>query len=198
MKVVAALIMLGICHTVFGAGQSVTECYTDPNGVDYRGTVHLTDHHLDLKPGEMVLTTRNKECQKWTSQWPHTHSRTPSSYPGKGLGDHNYCRNPDNTPGGAWCYTTDKSLRWDFCDIGQASKSCEVEDIVPNGFEYGCAGCKDDPSCKRMNVELCDDPSNKLVQENCQLTCGECSCNQDKRSSVLELLEGLLGKETHR
>lgn len=42
-------------------------------------------------------TISGKVCQKWTSQSPHKHERTPEKYPGKGLGDHNQCRNPDGT-----------------------------------------------------------------------------------------------------
>ena len=60
-------------------------------------------------------TESGKPCQKWTSQSPHSHSRTPSGYPNKGLGDHNYCRNPDSEPRGIWCYTT-TATRWEYCD----------------------------------------------------------------------------------
>ena len=29
----------------------------------------------------------------------------------------NYCRNPDVGLKGPWCYTTDPSERWEFCEI---------------------------------------------------------------------------------
>tara|TARA_Y100000591_G_C21852188_1_gene712468 strand:+ start:64 stop:1152 length:1089 start_codon:yes stop_codon:yes gene_type:complete len=60
-------------------------------------------------------TVSGRTCQKWTVQWPHKHTRTPGRYIGKGLGNHNYCRNPDNEPGGIWCYTNDKKKRWEYC-----------------------------------------------------------------------------------
>jgi hypothetical protein len=52
---------------------------------------------------------------KWTAQSPHRHSRTPQRYRNKGLGDHNYCRNPDLGAKTIWCYTTDKGKRWEEC-----------------------------------------------------------------------------------
>ena len=51
------------------------------------------------------------------------HGLTPENYPGQGLGNHNYCRNPDNEPGGAWCYTMDPSQRWEYCACPLTGKS---------------------------------------------------------------------------
>ncbi|CAL6420385.1 unnamed protein product [Bathycoccus prasinos] len=62
------------------------------------------------------ITISGRTCQKWSVQSPHSHTRTATNYPSKGLGDHNYCRNPDGEAGGIWCYTTDLSLRWEYCD----------------------------------------------------------------------------------
>ena len=64
--------------------------------------------------GGMDTTVSGKTCQVWTAQSPHGHSRTPANYPNFGLGDHNYCRNPDGEPA-PWCYTTDVNTRWQLC-----------------------------------------------------------------------------------
>ena len=69
-------------------------------------------------------TKSGKTCQRWTSQSPQGHSRTPAKYPNMGLGDHNYCRNPDREPGGIWCYTTDRNKRWEYC--GPIAKKGEL------------------------------------------------------------------------
>ena len=79
------------------------ECYQVYNGVDYRGTV--------------ATTVKGHTCQKWTSQYPNQHERTQENYPYAGLGDHNYCRNPDNEPT-PWCFTLDGD-RFEYCDVGQ-------------------------------------------------------------------------------
>ncbi|XP_070541653.1 apolipoprotein(a)-like [Ptychodera flava] len=90
------------------------EVYHESDGSDYRGTVSTT--------------INGRTCQEWTEQSPHSHSRTPENYPNSGLGDHNYCRNPDGVDG-AWCYTTDASVRWEYCDIGQPAEKGGMYDF---------------------------------------------------------------------
>ena len=71
--------------------------------------------------GPLQVTKSRRQCQKWTEQYPQEHNQTSDNYPGVGLGDHNYCRNPSNDPGGAWCFTTDPEKRWDYCDVPKCS-----------------------------------------------------------------------------
>jgi hypothetical protein len=75
--------------------------------------------------GEMNVSVSGRECMNWLSQEPHQHgiSSDKPMYVNKGLGDHNFCRNPDDEPEGAWCYTMDPDVRWEYC-------SCE-----PNEYE---------------------------------------------------------------
>ena len=84
------------------------ECYTMENGEDYRGTVATTED--------------GETCMNWSTLSPGQRVST-ETHPDKGLGEHNYCRNPDHTNGRTWCYT---SHRWDRrdCDIGQPKASC--------------------------------------------------------------------------
>jgi hypothetical protein len=78
---------------------------------DYRGTLNATKTGL--------------QCQKWTAQQPHAHDRAPVQMPGKGLGDHNYCRNPDGQAA-SWCYTVDPNTRWEYCDVRIAAGDDDV------------------------------------------------------------------------
>jgi hypothetical protein len=80
-------------------------------------------------------TRSGLRCQKWTSQSPHKHTTTPTSYPIQGVGDHNYCRNPTGEET-IWCYTTSTAKRWEFCDPKPAS--CD-ETLTGDGANYrGC------------------------------------------------------------
>ena len=92
------------------------ECYIDALGRDYRGVVDTT--------------ITGKSCQQWTDQTPQEHNRTEARYPGTGLGEHNFCRNPDNEPGGPWCFTTDSESRWEYCDVGEQSTTQECQSAL--------------------------------------------------------------------
>lgn len=53
--------------------------------------------------GCQSFTRYGEPCMKWTDQSPTTHNNTPELRPGKGLGEHNFCRNPDGMQT-IWCY----------------------------------------------------------------------------------------------
>jgi len=105
----------------------------DPKQSDYRGHVSVT------KTG--------KTCQRWDSQLPHNHNNKPEQKPNKGLEYNNYCRNPDGSAGGAWCYTTDPKTRWENCDIDCKSPppppAMPVAPPLCNGTECLKSNCVD-------------------------------------------------------
>ena len=71
--------------------------------------------------GYQNKTKSGKTCMNWNSQSPHEHVVTNERYPNKGIGNHNFCRNPDNE-NTIWCYTTDKDTRWEYCEPLEESK----------------------------------------------------------------------------
>ncbi|EGB11363.1 hypothetical protein AURANDRAFT_9397, partial [Aureococcus anophagefferens] len=68
--------------------------------------------------GAVAETAAGVKCQYWTSQEPTKHAYSPDDYPDAGLGDHNFCRNPDGDGGGAWCVNGEGTQpEWDYCDV---------------------------------------------------------------------------------
>jgi len=67
--------------------------------------------------GLMTSTTSGRTCQNWLKDMPHSISIDPSS--SNGLGNHNYCRNPDGSEDKPWCYTMDPSPdhEKETCDV---------------------------------------------------------------------------------
>merc|ERR1719236_17324 len=63
------------------------------------------------------MTTSGRTCQNWLKDAPHTITIGPST--SKGIGNHNYCRNPDGSEEKPWCYTMDPSP-------DHAKETCDV------------------------------------------------------------------------
>ena len=63
------------------------------------------------------MTQSGHTCQPWSSQCPHRHHRTPNKFPElENAGG--ACRNPGGqAPLGPWCYTTNPSVRWEYCNV---------------------------------------------------------------------------------
>jgi len=101
--------------------QACNELLTGNRGSGYRGC--------------QSVTKSGRTCQRWTSQSPHPHSRTPAYYANKGLGSHNYCRNPDNGKS-IWCYTTDPNSRWEYCNPIQCNE------LLTGARGSGYRGCQ--------------------------------------------------------
>ncbi|ESO94441.1 hypothetical protein LOTGIDRAFT_118171, partial [Lottia gigantea] len=70
-------------------------------------------------------------CQRWDSQYPHQHSYKPNDFPERRY-TLNFCRTtPDsNEP---WCYTNDRKVRWEHCNINNCGKSISIPRC--QGFE---------------------------------------------------------------
>mmetsp|Transcript_46406 Transcript_46406/g.110558 ORF Transcript_46406/g.110558 Transcript_46406/m.110558 type:complete len:180 (-) Transcript_46406:117-656(-) len=68
--------------------------------------------------GLLTSTHSGRACQNWLAAKPHNITDAgivPTT--DNGLGNHNYCRNPDGTQEKPWCYTMDPAVEIETCEI---------------------------------------------------------------------------------
>ena len=58
---------------------------------------------------------RGVECKPWIEGGVETYNHT-------WVGPHNYCRNPNGTAEGVWCYSHNPNKEIDFCDVRQCTQ----------------------------------------------------------------------------
>mmetsp|Transcript_58650 Transcript_58650/g.136399 ORF Transcript_58650/g.136399 Transcript_58650/m.136399 type:complete len:248 (+) Transcript_58650:142-885(+) len=85
------------------------DCFVE-KGADYEGLVHLT--------------LSGRACKNWLDQ---------NTYPSttKGIGNHNYCRNPDGSKDKPWCYTLDPETEWEYCVV----EECPAQGAPPEPWK---------------------------------------------------------------
>ena len=122
-------------HTKFASVQIIPclqcalgSCKSDVIGADYRGKISQTRSGV--------------QCQKWSSQKPHSHKFLPQEYAQEDLSE-NYCRNPDRESDGPWCYTADRNRRWEYCEVPLCQCKISLHSLVVNLL-----------LCMSLNVEL--------------------------------------------
>ncbi|XP_076128071.1 plasminogen-like [Alosa pseudoharengus] len=152
------------------------------NGVTYRGPTSKTI---------MGVT-----CQAWHSMTPHQHaSFTPESHPDKGL-EGNQCRNPDNDVNGPWCYTTDRTKKWDYCQIPDCSEQkCGQPRVKPmRCFGRIVGGCVSKPHSWPWQISLRTSSGihfcgGTLIDAQWVLTAAHC-LERSKRPSAYKIFLG--------
>ncbi|KAM6960582.1 hepatocyte growth factor [Aplochiton taeniatus] len=82
--------------------------------------------------GRRSETVSGVRCQAWASSIHHEHQYGGDRSPKKDLRE-NYCRNPDRSSSGPWCFTTDPRIRSQPCGVPQCS---QVECMRCNGEDY--------------------------------------------------------------
>ena len=109
---------------------SVMFCRTDTDRIARRHfflPCNCNDVNADCNPtlsgqdyvGQVSATVNGRTCQAWSSQSPHTHTMTSDAMYSDGsvVAANNYCRNPDGSAVGLWCYTTDPSVLSETCNV---------------------------------------------------------------------------------
>ena len=71
--------------------------------------------------GQLNTTNLGLECQEWFTNEPHVQTMPKNIFPEMNSAK-DFCRNPGGTESSPWCYTTDPSIRWQYCDIPKCGK----------------------------------------------------------------------------
>lgn len=92
------------------------------NPVQYLSCITLSLHKTGCKEttdgrgymGTEAVTETGAICVSWASQGVTDSDLFPDTSIAEAS---NYCRNPDNKPGGVWCYIGSTDSEWEYCDI---------------------------------------------------------------------------------
>uniref|UniRef100_A0A2C9JRC5 Serine protease 12 n=1 Tax=Biomphalaria glabrata TaxID=6526 RepID=A0A2C9JRC5_BIOGL len=144
-----------ICQTEVET-KPTEDCYTG-TGSDYRGFATRTEH--------------GSQCLNWADSY----KANDNTHPGKGLGDHNYCRNPDNDTK-PWCWTDHIQGLFGFCSVEKCSEVYEMTTVTSPVVEEEMNCPPEEFFCSKQNDCIpkafhCDkeiDCDNGEDEENCE------------------------------
>ncbi|CAL8241959.1 unnamed protein product [Merluccius merluccius] len=121
----------GSCRQISATGEKVCHCrpgFTGPH-CSFEPTTECYNNRGRSYRGVVGWSVSGARCLPWNSDLLHNemHLGTVVGASLKGLGDHNYCRNPD-VDSMPWCYILNHgAISWEHCDI----PPCTMAVIVP-------------------------------------------------------------------
>ncbi|XP_078271215.1 prothrombin [Rhinoraja longicauda] len=80
--------------------------------------------------GNVSITVSGQECQSWSRNYPHKPEYTPMTHNESDL-INNYCRNPNDSLRGPWCYTKDPSVKIEACYIPRCGETLPPLPVQP-------------------------------------------------------------------
>uniref|UniRef100_A0A8C4RUK6 Prothrombin n=1 Tax=Erpetoichthys calabaricus TaxID=27687 RepID=A0A8C4RUK6_ERPCA len=94
--------------------------------------------------GKVSITKSGRDCQYWSSNFPHRHRENNRSDLNPGYLLENQCRNPDNSADGPWCFTRDPLVRRETCNVPVCGKVYNPTIPVLHNSTYNTKDCLTD------------------------------------------------------
>uniref|UniRef100_K1PAJ5 Plasminogen n=1 Tax=Magallana gigas TaxID=29159 RepID=K1PAJ5_MAGGI len=130
--------MMNSIFTFIIIGTLLQEVYSE------RNDCYIVGEEKNIYTGNKSTTITGRTCQSWSSTVPHSHN-----YLNNPEAEGNYCRIlTDSKP---WCFTVDKSVRWEYCGIPECSKP---KIIQPKFIEPPDVDCYEEGSLYKGNVSV--------------------------------------------
>ncbi|KAI4903816.1 hypothetical protein NFI96_014576 [Prochilodus magdalenae] len=104
-------------------------------------------NHGEHYTGNVSTTMTGRTCQYWKSNFPHRITEvnaTELNLP------KNFCRNPNNSPTGPWCFTSDPTVRTEKCAV---PKCGETLPLIPTIKAKAMSSCYRKTDCIAGNGE---------------------------------------------
>lgn len=88
----------------------------------------------DKYEGLLDSAGTGRKCKNWREEGTH-----------KGMGNNNFCRNPDGSKDKPWCFTLDPKVEWEYCEVPKCPDAGKPPKawVAPEG-----AKSKGEPPCK--------------------------------------------------
>jgi len=137
--------------------------------------------------GLVTSTVSGRTCQNWLDQKPHKIDIEPSKE--NGLGNHNFCRNPDDSLEKPWCFTMDPTKEKEECEIpvcGEMDRNFqdEADDLskkIADGLECDCIdqlyGSTTTTADTAVPLSLLADAKKKFGSANLEAAKKRCNCH---------------------
>ncbi|KAK5847440.1 hypothetical protein PBY51_016564 [Eleginops maclovinus] len=87
--------------------------------------------------GDISITKSGRQCQYWTSNFPHPITREYNASEPDSVLQENFCRNPDNRAEGPWCYTKDPTVQKEGCRVPTCGEAFVPTTVAPEQIRTG-------------------------------------------------------------
>ncbi|TWW63879.1 Prothrombin [Takifugu flavidus] len=126
--------------------------------------------------GNVNISKSGIQCQHWKHSFPHPIMREYNASEPNSILQENFCRNPNNSPDGPWCFTTDPTVQKETCRVpicGNQNKGFNPDINLPGNK---CRNPDKDPEGPWCYVNA----SGKVIVDYCDLPVCEDLLSQEE------------------